>query len=76
MFLTKEAVRLGLPGYADGVACDGCPPAHTPVPTIRRRRRGTPCLPDLLRRPQTRRGQPRGKRAFRRSNAPLGMDRR
>jgi predicted peroxiredoxin len=26
MFLTKEAVRLGLPGYADGVACDGCPP--------------------------------------------------
>lgn len=26
MFLTKEAVRIGLPGYADGVACDGCPP--------------------------------------------------
>src|SRR5213594_4398511 len=26
MFLTKEAVRLGLPEYADGVACDGCPP--------------------------------------------------
>src|SRR5262249_59402840 len=26
MFLTKEAVRLGLPGYADGTACDGCPP--------------------------------------------------
>ena len=26
MFLTKEAVRMGLPGYADGVACDGCPP--------------------------------------------------
>src|ERR671925_1484526 len=26
MFLTKEAVRVGLPGYADGVACDGCPP--------------------------------------------------
>jgi predicted peroxiredoxin len=26
MFLTKEAVRLGLPGYAQGVACDGCPP--------------------------------------------------
>jgi predicted peroxiredoxin len=25
-FLTKEAVRLGLPGYADAVACDGCPP--------------------------------------------------
>lgn len=26
MFLTKEAVRLALPGQARGVACDGCPP--------------------------------------------------
>jgi predicted peroxiredoxin len=26
MFLTKEAVRVGLPAYADAVACDGCPP--------------------------------------------------
>jgi len=26
MFLTKEAVRLALPGTADGVACEGCPP--------------------------------------------------
>ncbi|HEY7620447.1 MAG TPA: DsrE family protein [Solirubrobacteraceae bacterium] len=26
MFLTKEAVRLAVPGYAAGVACDGCPP--------------------------------------------------
>ncbi len=26
MFLTKEAVRLSLPGNAEGVACDGCPP--------------------------------------------------
>jgi predicted peroxiredoxin len=26
MFLTKEAVRLALPGYGDAVACDGCPP--------------------------------------------------
>ncbi len=25
MFLTKEAVRLVLRGYAIGVACDGCP---------------------------------------------------
>src|SRR5207302_6776995 len=25
-FLTKEAVRLALPGVADGVACEGCPP--------------------------------------------------
>ena len=26
MFLTKDAVRLALPGHAAGVACDGCPP--------------------------------------------------
>ena len=26
IWLTKEAVRLSLPGYAEGVACDGCPP--------------------------------------------------
>jgi predicted peroxiredoxin len=26
MFLTKEAVRLALDGFAVGVACDGCPP--------------------------------------------------
>jgi predicted peroxiredoxin len=26
MFLTKEAIRLGLPGEAEAVACEGCPP--------------------------------------------------
>jgi predicted peroxiredoxin len=26
MFLTKDAVRLALPGQAEGIACDGCPP--------------------------------------------------
>jgi predicted peroxiredoxin len=26
IWLTKEAVRLALLGYAEGVACDGCPP--------------------------------------------------
>jgi predicted peroxiredoxin len=26
MFLTKEAVRLAQPGFADATACDGCPP--------------------------------------------------
>jgi len=26
MFLTKEAVRLALPGYGNAVACEGCPP--------------------------------------------------
>jgi predicted peroxiredoxin len=26
MWVTKEAVRLALPGHAEGIACDGCPP--------------------------------------------------
>jgi predicted peroxiredoxin len=26
MFLTKDAVRLALPGHAVGIACEGCPP--------------------------------------------------
>ena len=26
MFLTKEAVRLAIPDFAEAVACDGCPP--------------------------------------------------
>jgi len=26
MFLTKEAVRLAVPGHAEAIACDGCPP--------------------------------------------------
>lgn len=26
VWTTKQAVRLGLPGEAQGVACDGCPP--------------------------------------------------
>jgi predicted peroxiredoxin len=26
MFLTKDAVKLGVPGHAEGTACEGCPP--------------------------------------------------
>lgn len=26
MFLTKEAVRLAMPGVGEGIACEGCPP--------------------------------------------------
>ena len=26
IFLTKDAVRLALPGEAEGTACEGCPP--------------------------------------------------
>ena len=39
MFLTKEGVRLALPGHADAVACDGCPPLGATVRAVRRGRR-------------------------------------
>lgn len=26
MWLTKEAVRMALPGHAEAIACEGCPP--------------------------------------------------
>lgn len=29
MFLTKEAVRLALEGFANATACEGCPPLAT-----------------------------------------------
>ncbi len=29
IFLTKEAVRLAIPGHARAVACEGCPPLDT-----------------------------------------------
>lgn len=38
MFLTKEAVRLAMPGHAEGVACDGCPPAGAALRAVRRGR--------------------------------------
>ena len=35
MFLTKEAVRLAVPGVASGTACEGCPPLATLVKRYR-----------------------------------------
>src|SRR3989304_5974420 len=34
MFLTKEAVRLAVPGVAAVVACDGCPPLGPLFPQV------------------------------------------
>ena len=60
MFLTKEAVRIGLPGYADA---SRCPARVAPVRPIRRAGRRASGLPDLLRSPQARRRRARGQRA-------------
>src|SRR5213083_2739021 len=66
MFLTKEAVRLALPGYAEAVACDGCPPLARLVQQYADGGGRLFRLPHLLRRPQAGRGRARRKRAARR----------
>ena len=43
MFLTKDAVRLALPGVADGVACEGCPPLGASSSSSRAGRRTLVC---------------------------------
>lgn len=47
MFLTKEAVRLAQPGFAEAVACDGCPATRAAVPAACGRRRRTAGLPEM-----------------------------
>src|SRR6266498_3868161 len=76
MFLTKEAVRLGLPGYSEAVACDGCPPLSRLFSAVRGRRRRAPRLPDLLQCAQAGRSEPRAECAACRSDAALGVGRR
>lgn len=75
MFLTKEAVRLALPGFALGVACDGCPPLDKLAAQYEEGGRPVPRLPDLLQRPEAERGLARLPRRDRRCDAPLAVDR-
>ena len=51
MFLTKEAVRLAVPGHAVGVACDGCPPLEAALRAVRGGRGRASGLPVLRQRP-------------------------
>jgi len=75
MFLTKEAIRLGLPGHAEAVACEGCPPLSR---LFQQYADGAASsrLPDLLHGAQARGVEPRPERPPRRRDAALGMDRR
>ena len=75
MFLTKEAVRLALPGHAEAVACDGCPPLARLFAQFADARRRGARLPDLLRGPQARRRRADGQRAARRRHAAVAVDR-
>src|SRR3990172_2357050 len=45
MFLTKEAVRLAVPGVAEVVACDGCPPLGQLFPQLAENRGALPVCP-------------------------------
>ena len=56
MFLTKEAVRLVLDGFAVGVACDGCPPLPDLSSGTRPPGGALLRVPGLLQRPEPRRG--------------------
>jgi predicted peroxiredoxin len=73
MFLTKEAVRLAIPGFAQAVACDGCP--SLPDLMSRYEKAGGQFLVcPICFDAQTRQGQPH--RQFRdgRHRADVGMD--
>ena len=74
MFLTKEAVRLGIPGYGDAVACEGCPPLARLFPAVRGRGRRAARLPDLLQRAEARRRRSGGEREARGCDPALAVD--
>ena len=76
MFLTKEAVRLALPGHADAVACDGCPPLARLFEQYAASGGRAARLPDLLPGAQAGRGRARRERRDRRRDTALGLDRR
>jgi predicted peroxiredoxin len=74
MFLTKEAVRLAVPGVAEVVGLRRLPAARPALRTVRRQRRRTACMPDL-RQVTEDPGRLRGERSSRRRHPSLGMDR-
>lgn len=45
MFLTKEAVRLALPGYGEAIACEGCPPVSRLMEQYREGVASCSCVP-------------------------------
>lgn len=47
MFLTKEAVRIAISGFATGVACDGCPPLPTLLVRYEAAGGQVPCMSHL-----------------------------
>jgi predicted peroxiredoxin len=75
MFVTKEAVRLGLPGYAEGIECAGCPPVGE-LMTSFADAGGELRLSDLFQRSEARGERIAPAREARRRNPALRVDRR
>jgi predicted peroxiredoxin len=75
-FLTKEAVRLALPGHAVGEACRGCPPLERLFEQVAEKGGELLACPICLNAARARRRRARLERTRRRRHAPLGVDRR
>ena len=74
MFLTKEAVRLALPGVAVGVACEGCPPLPRLFEQFAEGGGELLTCPICFTAQEARRGRTRLEREARRRDAALGVD--
>ena len=74
MFLTKEAVRLALPGHAEAVACDGCPPLARLCAQFVEGGGRAAGVPDLLQRPPARSSRPARERDARGRHSDARMD--
>ena len=75
MFLTKDAVRLALPGHAAGVACDGCPPLERLFEQYQEGGGELLDVPDLLQGASARRGRFGRERQAGRRHADARVDR-
>jgi predicted peroxiredoxin len=75
IWLTKEAVRLALPGHAQAVACEGCPPLDRLFEQYAEGQ-GELLVCPMLQRPEVDRECPGSERAAGRRNADVRVDRR
>jgi predicted peroxiredoxin len=75
IWLTKEAVRLALPGFAEAVACEGCAPLSRLVAQFADGGGELLACP-ICSNAQTQRGGPRSERPHGGRNPTVGVDRR
>ena len=76
MFLTKEAVRLAVPGVGVGTACDGCPPLEDLMDRYAKAGGRYLVCPICIKSKQLDDDQLHQRRRTRRDRSALGLDRR